>query len=171
MIEPGRLVLHGMDRTSGTGVVAQRKNRIGIVGQIAQQVRRGAGRDPGHVDALVSLGVVAQQHGRLMVERMRYRPVRSGDRTFVFERSIELTEAHAGDDPAAVVSERAELLRHTAAIDTERERVAFQERADAVTWTALAEGDHRERTQEQAAAARALSEQINANLREPPLTE
>jgi hypothetical protein len=113
----------------------------------------------------------AGDDGTITIERMRYRPVRSGDHTFVFERSIELTEVHAGDDPAAVVSERAELLRHTAAIDTERERGAFQERADAVTWTALAEGEHRERTQEQAAAARALSEQINANLREPPLTE
>ena len=58
-----------------------------------------------------------------------------------------------------------------AAIDTERERAAFQEQADALNWATLAEGEHRERTREQAAAARALSEQINANLREPPLTE
>jgi hypothetical protein len=113
----------------------------------------------------------AGDDGTITIERVRYQPVRSGAAEFVFERSIELTEVHAGDDPAAVVSERAELLRHTAAIDTERERATFQEQADALTWTALAEGEHRERTQEQAAAARALSEQINANLREPPLTE
>ena len=69
------------------------------------------------------------------------------------------------------MSERAELLRHAAAVDTERERAAFQERADALHWATLAEGEERERTREQAAAARALSEQINANLREPPLTE
>ena len=61
--------------------------------------------------------------------------------------------------------------RIASAIDTERERAGFQEQADKLDWAALAEGEHRERTSEQAAAARALSEQINANLREPPLTE
>jgi hypothetical protein len=113
----------------------------------------------------------AGDDGSITIERIRQRPIRSGERTFVFERSVELTEVHAGDEPAAIVAERAELLRHAAAIDTERERAAFQERADELNWEALAEGDDRERTQEQAAAARALSEQINANLREPPLTE
>jgi hypothetical protein len=113
----------------------------------------------------------AEDDGSITIERIRYRPVRSGDRTFMFERSIELTEVHAGDDPAAVVAERAELLRHRAALDTESERAAFQEQADELNWTALADGEHRERTREQVAAARALSEQINANLREPPLTE
>jgi hypothetical protein len=113
----------------------------------------------------------AGDDGSITIERIRHRPVRSGDRTFVFERSVELTEVHAGDEPAAIVAERAELLRHRAAIDTERERARFQEQADKLDWAALAEGEHRERTSEQAAAARALSEQINANLREPPLTE
>jgi hypothetical protein len=113
----------------------------------------------------------AGDDGSITIERIRHRPIRSGDQTFVFERSLELTEVHAGDEPAAIVSERAELLRHEAAIATERERAGFQERADALSSTTLAEGEHRERTREQAAAARALSEQINANLREPPLIE
>jgi hypothetical protein len=113
----------------------------------------------------------AGDDGSITIERIRHRPIRSGDRTFVFERRVELTEVHGGDEPAAVVAERAELLRHAAAIDTERERAGFQEQADALNWATLAEGEHRERTREQAAAARALSEQINANLREPPLTE
>jgi hypothetical protein len=113
----------------------------------------------------------AGDDGSITIERIRHRPIRSGEQTFVFERSIELTEVHHGDEPAAIVSERAELLRHAAAVDTERERAAFQERADELNWATLAEGEHRERTREQAEAARALSEQINANLREPPLTE
>jgi hypothetical protein len=113
----------------------------------------------------------AGDDGSITIERIRYRPIRSGEQTFVFERSIELTEVHHGDEPAAIVSERAELLRHAAAVDTERERAAFQERADELNWATLAEGEHRERTREQAEAARALSEQINANLREPPLME
>jgi hypothetical protein len=113
----------------------------------------------------------AGDDGTITIERARYRPTRSGEHSFDFARAVELSESHAGDEPAAIVSERAELLRHAAAIDTERERAAFQERADALHWTALAEGEDRERTREQAAAARALSEQINANLREPPLME
>jgi hypothetical protein len=113
----------------------------------------------------------AGDDGSITIERIRHRPIRSGEGTFVFERSIELTEVHHGDEPAAIVSERAELLRHAAAVDTERERATFQERADELNWATLAEGEHRERTREQAEAARALSEQINANLREPPLTE
>ena len=113
----------------------------------------------------------AGDDGSITIERIRHRPMRSGEGTFVFERSVELTEMHHGDEPAAIVSERAELLRHAAAVDTERERAAFQERADELNWATLAEGEHRERTREQAEAARALSEQINANLREPPLTE
>jgi len=113
----------------------------------------------------------AGDDGSITIARVRHRPIRSGDRTFVFERGVELTEVHAGDEPAAIVSERAELLRHEAAVDTDRERAAFQERADALSWATLAEGEHRERTGEQAAAARALSEQINANLRQPPTIE
>ena len=113
----------------------------------------------------------AGDDGSISIERIRHRPVRCGERTFAFERAVELTEVHAGDDPAAIVSERAELLRHAAAIDTERERAAFAARADTLHWTTLTESEDRERTREQAAAAHALSEQINANLREPPLSE
>ena len=39
---------------------------------------------------------------------------------------------HSGDEPAAVVTERAELLRRQAALDTEREREHFEALADVV---------------------------------------
>jgi hypothetical protein len=144
-----------IERRSNSGVVDRRQAWLEAIAPFTRyEVATSAGDD-----------------GSITIERIRHRPIRSGDRTFAFERTVELTEVHAGDEPAAIVSERAELLRHAAAIDTERERAAFQERADALNWAALAEGEHRERTLEQAAAARALSEQINANLREPPLTE
>ena len=113
----------------------------------------------------------AGDDGSITIERIRYRPIRAGDETFVFERVVEQTEVHADDEPAAVVSERAESMRHLAAGDTERERAVFQAQADARRWTTLDEDQDRERTLEQAAVARALSEQINANLREPPMTE
>lgn len=144
-----------IERRSNSGVVDRRQAWLEAIAPFTRyEVATSAGED-----------------GSITIERIRHRPIRSGDRTFAFERTVELTEVHAGDEPAAIVSERAELLRHAAAVDTERERAAFQERADALNWEALAEGEHRERTLEQAAAARALSEQINANLREPPLTE
>ena len=145
----------GLERRSNAPIVERRQAWLGEIAPFTHyEVTTRAGDD-----------------GLITIERIRYPPIRSGEHTFVFERTVELTEVHAGDEPAAIVSERAELLRHTAAVDTERERAAFQERADALHWATLAEGEDRERTREQAAAARALSEQINANLREPPLTE
>ena len=144
-----------IERRSNAGVLERRQAWLQAIAPfIHYEVRTRAGDD-----------------GSIMIERIRYRPVRAGERTFMFDRVTELTEIHAGDEPAAIVSERAELLRHAAAIDTERERAAFQERADELHWATLSEGEDRERTREQAATARALSEQINANLREPPLTE
>ena len=145
----------GIERRSNAGIVDRRQAWLEAIAPFTRyEVTTSAGGD-----------------GTITIERIRHRPVRTDAGTFVFERSVELTEVHAGDDPAAVVAERAELLRHQAAVDTERERAAFQEQADALNWATLAEGEHRERTREQAAAARALSEQINANLREPPLAE
>jgi hypothetical protein len=145
----------GIERRNNAGVVDRRQAWLEAIAPFTRyEVTTRAGDD-----------------GTITIERVRHRPVRSGERTFAFERSVELTEVHAGDEPAAIVSERAEQLRHQAAVDTERERAAFQERADALHWAALAEGEESERTREQAAQARALSEQINANLREPPLTE
>jgi hypothetical protein len=146
---------NGIESRSNSGVIDRRRAWLEAIAPFTHyEVTTRAGDD-----------------GSITIERVRYRPIRCGDQTFVFERIVELSEVHDGDDPAAVVAERAELLRHQAAIDTERERAAFQEQADALHWATLAEGEHRERTREQAAAARALSEQINANLREPPLTE
>jgi hypothetical protein len=144
-----------LERRSNSGVVDERRAWLEAIAPFTRyEVRTSAGDD-----------------GSITIERIRYRPIRASDSTFVFERRVELTEAHAGDEPAAIVAERAELLRHEAAIDTERERAGFQDRADTLNWETLAEGEHRERTREQAAAARALSEQINANLREPPIAE
>ena len=145
----------GLERRSNSGIVERRQAWLGEIAPFTRY----------------EVTTRADDDGLITIERIRYRPIRSSDKTFVFERGVELTEVHAGDEPAAIVSERAELLRHEAAVDTDRERAAFQERADALSWATLAEGEHRERTREQAEAARALSEQINANLREPPLTE
>jgi hypothetical protein len=70
--------------------------------------------------------------------------------TFTFVREEVGREVHSGDEPGASVAERAELLRRqaVAAHASEQERVAAVR-----------------------AASEALSERINANLRDPPLVE
>jgi hypothetical protein len=69
------------------------------------------------------------------------------------------------------VTERAELLRRDAARETERERERYEIAADAYETALLEQGDEQERLAARRAAAAALSEQINANLRDPPLIE
>jgi hypothetical protein len=113
----------------------------------------------------------AGEDGAITIERVRFSPERCGGRTFTFAGEVELSEVHAPEEPAAAISERAELLRREAAADTERERARFQDRADAFERDAIAAEDDREQRAVQAVASRALSDQINANLRDPPLTE
>jgi hypothetical protein len=113
----------------------------------------------------------AQPDGSIAIERLRFVPVRTADETFLFVRERELRELHGADEPAAAVAERAEALRHQAAVDTERDRTAWAQRAEAAADAQLAHSDEADRRRAAAAAARALSDQLNANLREPPLTE
>ncbi len=109
--------------------------------------------------------------GSICIVRARYRPVRSGGRGFKFARETESEELHGADAPAAVVAERAEHLRRQAALDTERERKRYELALDAYETALLDQGDEQERLTARRAAAAALSEQINANLRDPPLIE
>ena len=62
-------------------------------------------------------------------------------------------------------------MRREAAADTERQRERFRIAADAFETALLDAGDEKERQAARRAASQALSEQINANLREPPLIE
>jgi hypothetical protein len=111
------------------------------------------------------------EDGSISIILVTYRPIRSGDHCFRFVREIERTEVHSGEEPAALVAERAELLRRQAAIDTEQAREHFQVAADARETAQLGSDDERERLAARRAASDALSEQINANLRDPPLIQ
>jgi hypothetical protein len=117
------------------------------------------------------VGTSAGDDGSIAIERVRHRPVLAGERAFTFTRDVELREVHSGDEPAAVVTERAEILRRQAALDTERERKHFEALAGVFEHRRLRDGDDAERREAAAAASRALSDQINANLRDPPLVE
>jgi hypothetical protein len=145
----------GLDRRGNAGIIDERQEWLRGIAPFTRY----------------EVATTAADDGSITIERVRHRPVRRSDHTFAFERSTELREVHSADEPAAVISERAELLRRQAAADTERERERFQVEADAFERAALADSDDRERLQVQAATSRALSEQINANLREPPLVE
>jgi len=111
------------------------------------------------------------EDGSIAIVTVSYRPVRQSDRTFTFTREEVARELHSGDEPAATVTERAELIRRQAAADTERERRLYEAGRDAYENAVLAHADERERIAAVRAASEALSERINSNLRDPPLTE
>jgi hypothetical protein len=109
--------------------------------------------------------------GSIAIVTVRYRPVAHSERTFTFVREEVARELHSGEEPAATVAERAELLRRQAALDTAREREVFEAAHDAYQRAVLANADETERLAAVRAASEALSEQINSNLRDPPLVE
>jgi hypothetical protein len=97
--------------------------------------------------------------------------VPAGEDRFSFTKHVEAHELHSGDEPGATVAERAELMRRQAAADTERERLRYEAAADVYRQAALESEDEEQRRAAVRAASQALSDQINANLREPPLVE
>jgi hypothetical protein len=118
-----------------------------------------------------SVATTALEDGSIRIERFHHRPVRSGERAFTFVREGAGAETHGPDEPSARVVERAEEIRREAALATARERERWQVASDAYEAArAGGEGDEEDRAA-RAAAARALSDQINRNLREPPLVE
>jgi hypothetical protein len=109
--------------------------------------------------------------GSIAIATTRYLPVRTGEDQFTFAKDEVGREHHAADEPAAVVTERAELLRRQAAQDTAHERERYEAAHGAYEEAVLANADEQERRAAARAASEALSEQINTNLREPPLVE
>lgn len=112
-----------------------------------------------------------EEDGSITIYRVAHRPVASGERRFTFERDTEYEEVRSPDEPAAEVTERAELLRRQAAQDTERERERYRIAADAYEAVLLDDADEQQRRLAKRAASEALSRAINSNLRDPPLVE
>lgn len=108
--------------------------------------------------------------GSLTIATVRHRPVPTGENGFTFTREIVDSERHSDEEPAAVIAERAEQLRREAALLTERERERFQRALADRRQTALGQEDEEARLLARRAASEALAEQINTNLRDPPLT-
>ena len=113
----------------------------------------------------------ADDDGSITILTTRYRPVIVGKHTFTFERELAAQERHAADEPAAAVTERAESLRREAAVATEEARQHYETARQAYDQALLVADDEAQRRAALHAASEALSERINANLRDPPLTE
>jgi hypothetical protein len=111
------------------------------------------------------------EDGSITIETVRHRPIRCGEDRFTFVREIEAKEVHSSEEPAAAVTERAELLRREAAARTTLAREGFEVAHDAYERTLMARDDEQQRQAALRAASEALSERINSNLRDPPLTE
>ncbi len=109
--------------------------------------------------------------GSIHIVRARYEPSATGEQRFTFSPEVERDEVHSADEPGAAVAERAELLRREAAADTERERERYEIAADAYETALLDSDDEQQRRDAKRAASEALSQQINAKLRDPPLIE
>jgi hypothetical protein len=109
--------------------------------------------------------------GSITIISVAHRPVPSGEHGFTFVREVVEREVHSGEESAAVVAERAELLRRQAAHETERERERFEIASDAYETALLGRSDEQQRIAALHAASEALSQQINSNLRDPPLVE
>jgi hypothetical protein len=111
------------------------------------------------------------EDGAITIVRTRHRPMPSGEGRFTFVAEVESREVHAPDEPGAIVAERAEGLRRQAALDTDRERQRWSELVGERE-TEQMRREQEERLKEALRAeSQALSERINANLRDPPLEE
>jgi hypothetical protein len=109
--------------------------------------------------------------GSLTISTVRHRPVATNPGHFTFVREVMDPETISDDKPAALIAERAEQRRREAALMTEQERAHFQEAAEGRERALLGQEDDEEYLRARRAASEALAQQINTNLRDPPLTE
>ncbi len=121
--------------------------------------------------ARLEISTEVQDDGSIAICSMRHRPVRVGEDRFTFAREVQHRELHPPDEPAAAVTERAETLRREAAVVNEEERRRYEIAADAYHAALIGRADEEQRRLARRAASEALSQQINSNLRDPPLVE
>jgi hypothetical protein len=113
----------------------------------------------------------ADEDGSITIVTVCHRPIPRGERTFTFVSEEVAREVHPPDEPAAAVAEHAEVLRRQAANQTTRAREDFEAARDAYDDALMLRDDEQQRRAALHAASEALSERINAHLRDPPLTD
>jgi hypothetical protein len=91
--------------------------------------------------------------------------------TFTFDRLSDGAELFDADAPAQEIAGRVETLRRQARLKTDRRRELWETGWIANTAALSSADDDREQIAAKRAAALALSQHLNASLREPPLAE
>lgn len=107
----------------------------------------------------------------ICVVRVSYQPVLTERHTFVFDRANEVVDTFDADTPTEVIAARVETLRRKARLETDRRHELWTVASDAYAAELSSADDDHQQMAGQHAAALALSEHINASLREPPLLE
>ena len=105
------------------------------------------------------------------VRREIHQPVLTDRHTYTFTRRTTAEEIYDADTSAAVIADAVETMRRRARLETDRLRELWEAASGAYAATLLSADDERQRLAAQRAAAAALSEHLNASLREPPLVE
>jgi hypothetical protein len=117
----------------------------------------------------VSTGVLSDASTR--VERVLHRPLLTPTNTFTFVRETQAEKTYDADTPAEVIATSVETMRRQARLETDRLHELWEAASGAYEAALLSADDDQQRLAAERAAATALSEHINASLREPPLVE
>jgi hypothetical protein len=105
------------------------------------------------------------------VERVLHQPVLTDQQTFTFVREPVAVEFYDADVAAEVLTSAVETMRHQARLDTDRLRDLWEAASTAYAAELSDADDEQQRLAAQRSAAAALSEHINALLREAPVIE
>jgi hypothetical protein len=118
-----------------------------------------------------SVSTLVLDDGSIRIERVLHQPVMTEQHTFTFVRKPDAVELYDADVAAAVIASAAETMRRRARLDTDRLRNLWETASTAYAAELSNADDEQQRSAAHRAAATALSEHINASLREPPLVE
>ena len=111
------------------------------------------------------------EDGSITIETVCHRPEATDADHFTFHPHQVAVEVHSADTPAAAIAEQAEHLRAQAATRTSQAFEIYQAAAEARQAAQLRGQNEQEQIAAARAASEALSDQINAKLRDPPLVE
>ena len=105
------------------------------------------------------------------IERVLHRPVLTDHGTFTFVRENDAAKTYDAGTSAEVIAATVETMRREARVETDRLRDLWEAASTAYEAALFSAHDDQQRLAAEHAAATALSEHINASLREPPLVE
>ncbi len=118
-----------------------------------------------------SISTSVRDDASTQLQRILHRPVLTTHQTFTFVAEVDASETFDADTSAAEIATAVETSRRRARLETDRLRELWEAASTAYTATELSAHDDEQHLAARRAAATALSEHINASLREPPLVE